>query len=342
MKTWLKHLQQQWQIPEIQAERCVHSQFATASCDACVDVCPHDAWVLDEEQLGINTERCNGCGLCHAACPESALLLEQAPPLREYEHKRLLFLACQHSGQKGHSIACLHALSDTQLLSYYEVGYRHWLQSACDCQGCENAPDSSQQLSPRLARLNQLLSSRELKPIQLFQLTTEAWQAYFDKSHSSNLSPSLSRRNFLKQAALALEKQVENETGNTPNLSIFTDDKKGGLYLYVPKFKDNCSACDACLKLCPHEVISLDKDQQRYSIAAEHCTACGLCVDVCTDKAIEISHLSPSDQDLRLEFHTCQRCGVPYHYLSAAQGNETYCQICSQTQGRQTLFSVYD
>ena len=61
-------------LPEILAERCVHSRLETASCQACVDSCPQGAWVLDDASLGINTETCDGCGLCAAACPQAAIV----------------------------------------------------------------------------------------------------------------------------------------------------------------------------------------------------------------------------------------------------------------------------
>ena len=66
-------------LPKLFGERCVHALSATASCKACVDVCPEDAWLLDDEALGLDTERCDGCGLCAAACPERAIVSRHEP-----------------------------------------------------------------------------------------------------------------------------------------------------------------------------------------------------------------------------------------------------------------------
>jgi Pyruvate/2-oxoacid:ferredoxin oxidoreductase delta subunit len=76
-------------LPEILAERCVHSVLETARCHACVDSCPRDAWVLDDESLGIDTEACDGCGLCAAACPQAAIVHPHEPTIGDWHGRRL-------------------------------------------------------------------------------------------------------------------------------------------------------------------------------------------------------------------------------------------------------------
>jgi ferredoxin len=71
---WFKRLRQEWVIPEIIPERCVHSLCEVAACTRCVDACPRHAWILDDASLRIDTKLCDGCGLCISACPEAALL----------------------------------------------------------------------------------------------------------------------------------------------------------------------------------------------------------------------------------------------------------------------------
>ena len=61
-------------LPEVLAERCVHSLIERATCRRCVDACPTEAWVIDDERLGIDPARCDGCGLCAPACPQAAIV----------------------------------------------------------------------------------------------------------------------------------------------------------------------------------------------------------------------------------------------------------------------------
>lgn len=70
---WFKRLRQEWTIPEVIPEHCVHSRCEVAECARCVDICPRHAWLLDDESLRIDTSLCDGCGLCITACPEAAL-----------------------------------------------------------------------------------------------------------------------------------------------------------------------------------------------------------------------------------------------------------------------------
>ncbi len=70
---WFKRLRQEWTIPEIIPERCVHSRCEVAECTRCIDACPQQAWLLDDDNLSIDTSLCDGCGLCITACPEAAL-----------------------------------------------------------------------------------------------------------------------------------------------------------------------------------------------------------------------------------------------------------------------------
>lgn len=47
---------------------------------------------------------------------------------------------------------------------------------------------------------------------------------------------------------------------------------------------DDCTACGACMSVCPVEAISEGED--KYKIDADACTDCGLCADECPFDAI--------------------------------------------------------
>ena len=54
--------------------------------------------------------------------------------------------------------------------------------------------------------------------------------------------------------------------------------------LYYP---ERCTACLACIPLCPEKAIHLEDD--RVVIDRELCTNCGLCADVCFSGALELA-----------------------------------------------------
>ncbi len=48
---------------------------------------------------------------------------------------------------------------------------------------------------------------------------------------------------------------------------------------------DECTACGACVSVCPVEAIS--EGEEKYSINPDTCTDCGLCAEECPFDAIE-------------------------------------------------------
>ena len=81
-------------LPVVIAERCVHTQLTQASCRACVDACPVDAWVIDVESLGIDTESVTAAGFAASACPQGAIVSQRV-------------MVSAGRGRPEHSIVCL-------------------------------------------------------------------------------------------------------------------------------------------------------------------------------------------------------------------------------------------
>lgn len=52
-------------------ENCIKCKFTE-----CVEICPVDCFYEGENMLVINPEECIGCGVCEAACPSSAIIVE--------------------------------------------------------------------------------------------------------------------------------------------------------------------------------------------------------------------------------------------------------------------------
>jgi ferredoxin len=51
---------------------------------------------------------------------------------------------------------------------------------------------------------------------------------------------------------------------------------------------DLCTACGACIDVCPTEAIAMNGDETCAVVDPGLCTACGACVDECPTGAIEL------------------------------------------------------
>ncbi len=345
-------------IPEIIAERCVHSQCEVASCTRCVDACPRDAWILDDDSLQIDTARCDGCGLCVAACTESALGQNLLPALRTVDGHGTLLFACEQTGGECDGegvIPCLHSVSSSQLLEYYRNGYKQVVSCRGNCETCPRY-GGGDPFRERIAKLNTLLESRAAPRIRHAQTTQAVWDEW--RKTATAEQPS-SRRQFLRQAiTLTVEKGMEQAgittEENTPPLPCplglppHTPDNPGVLYPFVPELNVNrCNGCDACIQLCPHQALQLDKPEtghtKAYRIRADHCTGCGICTDACDPQAIRVKQMG-SQQQTRIPLIglVCKACGSRFHYpVRQDTALQAYCRICAGTNHHRKLYQVY-
>jgi ferredoxin len=355
----IERAKQELRLPDIIGERCVHALMEQASCQACVDVCPSDAWILTDDCLGIDPAACDGCGLCAAVCPQAAVIHHHEPLLRDVDGIRSAFFACEHTGLIADEgvIPCVHAVGLRDLLRLYHQGCRQLVVSSADCANCPRGNTIS--LIQTAADLNGVLEQRALPPLQLMRLSAIDWEMQRHRATATAATGSrLNRRFFLRRAAAtALDEglrtaglaQAERDQVTPPG-ELLADESAGAVLPIVPQLDSaRCNGCDACVRLCPHGALQLEKDSaagSRYRITASRCSGCGLCADVCDQDAVRIDHWQPSTQTtLELDQAQCRACGAPFHTPSAqtssTQTNENgLCRICSKTQHYRMLYQV--
>lgn len=69
---WLKRKVVSMQIPEIDADQCIH-------CGLCADTCQFKALALVGEKVLVFPELCHGCGACSLVCPTNAISEKDNP-----------------------------------------------------------------------------------------------------------------------------------------------------------------------------------------------------------------------------------------------------------------------
>lgn len=341
-------------LPRSIAERCVHSLVEMASCRACVDACPRDAWILDDDALGLDVEACDGCGLCRPECPEGAIDIKLPVAIRSREKQRIAMVCCEYSCVEGTEavLPCIHSLGLQEILRLYERGIRQLVVLMGSCDDCPRG--GVVRLGQRIASLNSSLQQSGNPLFILEQKRAEEWSDYQLQSTGAPSGALLSRRGFLrgfvdadKTAASNLSSFLHGE-GDLfdPPAQLLPNLKGDSILPYVPDIEPQfCSGCDACIRICPHEALSLDEGDGSgpcYRLLASLCTGCGICVDICDRKAVMVRHWAVQQRhNIPLREMQCSACGVSFHEpVEADRDERALCRICSKRNIHQNLYQV--
>jgi MinD superfamily P-loop ATPase len=340
-------------LPEIIGERCVHSHIENASCRSCVEVCPKDAWLLDDEQLGIDAEACDGCGLCAAVCTEGAIVHNHEPQIGHWKNRILALLACEKSETpEAQVIPCVHALGLHNLLALYCQGCRYLFVSTGECEQCFRAESIS--LGARVKALNSMLEQRGLTPLKFKYLPSVKWGRIVKTLNRVKPQETVSRRNFLcGSLANAVDKgmtysrlQDVEKAEFIPVGDLLPPHKQTDIQPFVVQIDaQRCNGCDACARLCPHEAISLIKEENgnHYSLNSQRCTGCNICIDACDQAAVQVVRWAiPTQTTLSLISKNCRSCGAPFHLPVEHSSEELLCRICVKINHNKNLFQVID
>jgi len=339
--------------PHSIAERCVHSLMETASCHACVDACPRDAWILDDDALALDLEACDGCSLCRPECPQGAIDVNLRVAVRTWHDQRVAMVACEHSGVEETEaiLPCIHALGLQEILRLYGHGVTRLLVAMGSCDECPRG--GVQRLDQRIASLNRSLQESGNPLFILEQKRAEEWSGYQSQSNDVPSGPLVSRRSFLR-AFVGVDENTANSLSLflggegelfDPPAQLLPNLYDDSILTYIPDIEpQRCTGCDACIRICPHQAIRLDEDDAgpAYLLHASQCTGCGMCVDVCNQEAVVVRHWTIQQrQRIPLRVMRCSACGVSFHEPAAADRlADSLCPICSQRNHHRNLYQV--
>lgn len=332
----------------LDAGRCVHTRIETASCRACVEVCPRRAWQLDDEGLGLSVADCDGCGLCAAACPTRAIAAPTGKPVRRrLNGHTVVMAACERALPEGGDggMTCLHAIATADLLRHWRRGERVWLISTADCAACERGRGEG--FASRVEHLNRLLEARGERRILVRPLAQARWRRVRELgTDAANARRDFLQRLWRRPASALLERPSPDGQADGYESPGRYLSGPGPLPWVVRLDPVACVVCQACIQVCPEQALRLDDDPSgtpsRRTLGLEHerCTGCGLCVDVCAPQAIAVQAWSePERSDVPLRQSVCRACGAPF--LTSAQADRAHlCWVCARGRPARRLYQV--
>ena len=330
-------------LPSISGSKCVQASPIEASCQACVDSCPDQAIILDDEMLGLDESACSGCGICQAACVQNAITLSEAPTVIGQQ----VLLVCEKTKPSYGKlrVACVHQIGIEQLAKFCNLGVRKIIMAKGDCSDCKK-PDLL--LEEHLSQFNALAKSRDLPLIELVsapEIPDSKWKKFVDEQ----VIDAGKRQLFMRVAdRLRDDEDACFDQNKQLSLALFQAEKadnEEALFYMVPSIDQNkCEGCDACVKICPQETLMFVNDgagPSYYKIRPQNCTGCGLCVDICPAGAIGLSAMGVCQNDtIPLRSFICNSCGAPSHVTDKSSNGGSLCRICLQTQHHKKLFQV--
>ncbi|MGI9336016.1 MAG: 4Fe-4S binding protein [Gammaproteobacteria bacterium] len=340
-------------LPGVVSGRCVHTAMEQASCSACVDSCPRSAWQLDDESLGLDVEACDGCGLCAAACPESAIVHEHGPALRTVSGGSAALWACERTRLDLPGVVpCLHAVALRELLGLYRQGITELIVATGPCDDCQRSGNA--RLSTQVEQVNGMLRDRGLQPFKLRSVSPVLWAEFLAGSMHEPKGPTLDRRRFMgvglatasePMSSLSDAGEDEGDRLDGP-ATLIPRSGPGDRVPCVPSIDiDRCNGCDGCTRICPHGAIALETDEleTRYLLDAERCTGCHLCIDICDRGAVRIAHWEQQEQfAVLLRTARCRACGNPFHVPENRLPQDSLCRICARVNHYGRLHQVLD
>lgn len=332
-------------LPEINAERCVHSALAIASCSACAAACPQSAIVLDENSLGFDDSACDGCGICVAACPVSAIEFSRGViAIAGNGDNKTAYLACKRYGHNPGEVSCVNALGIRDLSALHGRGVRHVVAHA-DCSDC--AADTKGALDAIFSQFGLLMASRGLDGLALETAQPARWNELVRTTLEDHKLDNPSRRALFAKFASGAERASDRtfRLASEYDLGMPESNAEGTLYRFVPAIDPaSCNGCDACCRICPTGALTLINAGAvgtAYRVEPGKCTGCGLCVDVCDQEALFLHKTEMRVcSEIALELADCTICGAAFHRPVGFATREFTCRICSGQKHPIQLFQV--
>lgn len=313
----------------IDRELCLNDNYKKVHCQKCRDYCPVNCI---DEALQIQSNLCNQCGLCIAACPTEAVAGIHYSN-REWEQlaveKPPLLLACRKQNSES-SWPCLGFLESRAL-----VALAYGKQLIIDDRLCRTCKAGVQaHLDNAITQANGVLSFYGNTLIQSGEGAaqvkrndkTVSRRAFFSAMFGAAVSTVREVTFPTDGRAERLERQkLISATLSSPPSALLPEGTQAFSGIAV---SDACQACGMCAKFCTAKAITITDRTDELEIYHEpvKCSNCELCVVHCPAQAIQLSGARQLGRYkvITAKLPRCSSCGHLYQPIN----NQPVCLEC--------------
>ena len=321
--------------------------------------------------MRLDTDSCDHCGQCAAACPHEALAIPEPAPHVVDVPTRSLIIACERvKGNRSSTavgiVACLHALNPDWLIRQTRRHHCDRVQLAsADCNACARAP-RGQSLIQRWQSVAQRLGTSAPR---LERISPEQWL----EQTSDAQAPNLGRRRLFGRFLAPLPSAGAD---TSPVVAGLMTSQRSNIVLHLAgdphaRLKPplwqieidpmHCTACMACVRLCPQHALEHRSDPlqpdgwESIALQPARCTGCNVCIDVCEHAAITVQEPDTTasvvrrPQTIKLEVLVCSQCKAPFHLpvgklSDNIEDHRHICPVCraGKPHHTQRIFQEFD
>jgi ferredoxin len=305
----------------VDADRCVHSFDAFATCRVCVDECPAGALAVNET-ITFDAERCSSCGACGHVCPtgvfdirdETENVLRVAARVRREGAVALLCAAHPPIDRGLRPVdaaivteGCLAALGPSTYSALAALGVTQidvYLDACADCPLAPACASIERTLDKARGALRPWLAAEQITAITELPDTPpgEPWAIYLAGE------PPVERRRLLNPFAASegddLLEALSFDLGEQPGGKRLPTERirlLSALALLPPAWQmlcpaplagqifqrigadEGCTMCGACAKACPTGAMALDIDNESNTFHLTHLAAACTGCGACLD-----------------------------------------------------------
>lgn len=345
--------------PFFKADACLNRRQTRHPCTLCHERCTGGALPKNPVIEKIDWAKCIGCGICVTACPSRCF----APDIRQQQSMyaprqgEAVSFACAHTKEPvgERRVECLSALPWEWLAA---LALRTKIQiytgecAQCAVSGCreqllenlgylrlflgEERFDRQVMLQDDPQEMKRREKERSVERRALFGLLGKSVRTTVASSVSSVLpapKDDPAQNGFAYRMLLAdlLKKDCIRRTQESKKENKLAKLPQYGVLL--PEFGAKCHGCGVCVRVCPHQALSIEKENEHTSVISVEpwkCTGCGLCQLVCLHGGItgfeenSVHHLHMQGH-VRVHHQSCRKCGEPI----ARDAQDGLCIACS-------------